>query len=234
MNAGLYIIAICLGYLLGAIPFGLIIARIFSKQDVRKIGSGKTGTTNVMRAAGKKAAALVLILDLAKGALAVVLARIIVGDSSAYLVQALAGVAAVAGHTWSLFLGFKGGRGVATFIGGLLAMFWPGGVLGGICIVGLGIKSRYMSLGSITGAVIAFIYMLILHILRVSFLAPWPPIEFVVYAMLGAVFIYVMHRDNIHRLMNGTERKIGEKPAVKTDPSSGVTGQAGSAHNAKS
>ncbi|MCJ7605488.1 MAG: glycerol-3-phosphate 1-O-acyltransferase PlsY [Dehalococcoidales bacterium] len=220
MIVGLYAAAIILGYLIGSIPFGLILARMTVKTDIREVGSGKIGTTNVMRVAGRKVAAVALVLDLAKGALTVVFAGLILGDNYPYMAQGLAGMAAIIGHTWSVFLGFKGGRGVATFIGGLLAMYWPAGTIGAIFIIGIGFRSRYMSLGSITGAVTAFVYMMAVNILRIEFLEPHPPIEFVIYAMFGAIFIYVMHRDNIIRLVNGTERKIGEKATPRPTPSS--------------
>ncbi len=219
MNAGLYIASILVAYFLGALPFGVIIARLMGGKDVRKVGSGKTGTTNVMRAAGKKAAVIALVMDIAKGVTAVFLAGVIMGDRDPHLAQALAGAAAIGGHTWSVFLGFRGGRGVATFTGCLLAMYWPAGVVGGIFIVGIGLQTRYMSLGSITGAVIAFFYMMSFHVLRLNFLTEWPPVEFVVFALCGAIFIYVVHRDNIRRLVNGTERRIGEKPSAGNGPS---------------
>jgi glycerol-3-phosphate acyltransferase PlsY len=220
MIAGLYIAAILIAYFLGSLPFGVIISRLMGGKDVRRVGSGKTGTTNVMRAAGKKAAAIALVMDIAKGVLAVFLAGIIMGDRTPHLAQALAGAAAIGGHTWSVFLGFRGGRGVATFIGCLLAMYWPAGVVGGIAMVGIGLQTRYMSLGSITGAVIAFFYMMAFHVLQVNFLLAWPPLHFVVFSLCGAIFIYVVHRDNISRLVNGTERRIGEKPSAGTGPSS--------------
>jgi len=168
---------VILGYLLGAIPFGLLISRRSAKVDLRQHGSGKTGATNVLRTAGKKAAALVAILDVSKGVLAVIFAGLIVrGD---YLVvggfglgilvaQVLAALAAVLGHNFPVFLKFKGGRGVATFYS---------------VLVPLTIFSGF-------------------------------PIEYLVYALIGTIIIVVMHRDNIIRLINGKERKLGKK--VKT------------------
>jgi glycerol-3-phosphate acyltransferase PlsY len=219
-TAGLYAAAIVLAYFIGCIPFGLILAKMTVKTDIRTIGSGRTGTTNVMRAAGTKVAAISLLFDLGKGAAAVVFAGMITGDSAHFIPQAAAAMAAIIGHTWSIFLGFRGGRGVATFIGGMIAMYWPAALLGGIGVIGLGIRSKYMSLGSITGSVIAFFYLMAMNILDVHFLLPPPPIAYVVYAMAGAIFIYVMHRDNITRLVNGTERKIGDKVPAKSAPPS--------------
>ena len=217
-QAGLYAAAIILAYVIGAIPFGLILAKMTVKTDIRLIGSGKTGTTNVLRAAGKKVAAISLVLDVGKGAAAVIFAGWITGDVTHFIPQAAAAGAAVLGHTWSVFLGFRGGRGVATFIGAILPMYWPAAILGGGMVIGLGVQSRYMSLGSITGTVGAFFYMLAMNVLHVDFILPPPPIAYVVYAMAGAIFIYVMHRDNISRLVNGTERKIGDKPATAAKP----------------
>ena len=229
MIAGLYVAVVVIGYLLGSIPFGLMIARIFAKKDVRQVGSGKIGMTNVMRAAGKKAAAVSLLLDVGKGVLAVTFAGMIfsdyamsstVGFSWLESAKVLAALSAIAGHSWSVFLKFKGGRGVATFIGGLMALHWPAAIIGGGLILIIGFRTQYMSLGSIIGAVTAFIMLMALNVLQVGFLGSSPPIEYVTYAMIGAIFIYIMHRDNIIRLVSGTERRIGEEANVETSPSS--------------
>jgi glycerol-3-phosphate acyltransferase PlsY len=224
MIAVLYIATVLIGYLLGSIPFGLFIGRAFSGTDIRQVGSGKTGMTNVMRTAGKKAAAFSLLLDMAKSALAVLAAALIFSSSYAESVGAtpwresamvLAAFSAICGHAWSVFLKFKGGRGVATFIGGLLVMYWQAAVIGGILTLVIGFRTRYMSMGSIIGAVTAFIVLMSFSILRIDFFGPYPAFIFVLYAMAGAIFIYVIHRDNIIRLFNGTERKIDEKTKVK-------------------
>jgi glycerol-3-phosphate acyltransferase PlsY len=229
MIAGLYIAVVVIGYLIGSIPFGLMIARLFAKKDVRQVGSGKIGMTNVMRAAGRKAAAISLLLDLGKGALAVTFAGMIFSDYTAASsigftwlesAKALGALSAIAGHSWSVFLKFKGGRGVATFLGGLAVLHWPAAVVGGGLMLIIGFRTQYMSLGSIIGAVTAFILLMALNILRIDFLKPYPPIEYVTYAMIGAIFIYIMHRDNILRLVSGTERKIGEEAKAGTSASS--------------
>jgi glycerol-3-phosphate acyltransferase PlsY len=228
MTALMYIAVVLISYLLGSIPFGLLIGRRFANTDIRQVGSGKIGMTNVLRTAGKKAAALSLILDILKGALAVLIAALIFsGKSQANTgiftwiesAKVLAALSAIAGHSWSIFLKFKGGRGVATFIGGLLALHWPAGIVGGAFILGIGFRTKYMSLGSIIGAVTAFIMLMSLNVLEVNFLKPYPPFEYVIFAMISAIFIYVMHRDNIIRLFNGTERKIGDKVKVAPSPS---------------
>jgi glycerol-3-phosphate acyltransferase PlsY len=228
--AGLYIAVALIGYLLGSIPCGVIISRLSSGTDIRQVGSGKTGMTNVLRASGKKAAALALVLDIAKGVLAVVLAKLIFDSdyavslsanpaSTMHYAQILAALAAIGGHSWSIFLKFKGGRGVNTFIGGLLAMYWPAAVVGGGIMIIVGFSTRYMSLGSITGAVAAFVMLIILNTLQVALMPSYPPIQYVIYALIGAIFIYVMHHDNIRRLVTGQERKIGEKTETDNLPS---------------
>jgi len=205
---------VILGYLLGAIPFGLLISRRSAKVDLRQHGSGKTGATNVLRTAGKKAAALVAILDVSKGVLAVIFAGLIVrGD---YLVvggfglgilvaQVLAALAAVLGHNFPVFLKFKGGRGVATFFGGLVALCPVAAIFGGeILLIGTGL-TRYASIGSIAGVVGTYSVLVPLTIFS-GF-----PIEYLVYALIGTIIIVIMHRDNIIRLINGKERKLGKK-----------------------
>ena len=229
MIAGLYIAVIIIGYLLGSLPFGVIIGRVLGKTDIRNIGSGKTGMTNVMRAAGKKGAALSLIFDVGKGALAVYIAELIFGavDLSGYptmtmsFAQVAAALAAIAGHGWSVFLKFKGGRGVNTFMGALLVMFWPAAIVGGGLTLIIAFITKFMSLGSIIGSVIAFVMLIILNYFDVPILNLSPHIAYVIYTMIGAIFIYVMHRDNIRRLVTGKERKLGEKAGTENLPSTG-------------
>src|SRR4030042_1626587 len=228
MTGLMFIAVIVIGYLLGSIPFGVIISKRFAKKDVREVGSGKIGMTNVLRVAGKKAAATSLLLDIVKGLLAVIFAGLIFRDKTDTVAvvftlnesaQILAGFAAIAGHSWSIFLKFKGGRGVATFMGGLAALYWPAALGGAIFLFGIGFRTKYMSLGSIIWAVTAFILLMSFYVLKIDFLQPYPPFEYVLYAMFGAIFIYIMHRDNILRLFNGTERKIGEKTKANISPS---------------
>ncbi|MCK4368677.1 MAG: glycerol-3-phosphate acyltransferase [Dehalococcoidales bacterium] len=214
---------VILGYLLGSIPFGYLLGRRQAKVDVRQYGSGRTGATNVLRTAGRKSAALVAALDMLKGVLAVVFAGLIVGQG--YLVvgdfglgslvaQVLAALAAVAGHIWPVFLKFRGGRGVAPFFGGLVALCPVAAIFGGeIIIIGAGL-TRFVSLGSIAGAVGTYAILVPLTILN-GF-----PVEYLFYALVGAIMIFVMHRDNIVRLMSGKERKLGEKVEKRDSPSS--------------
>lgn len=212
-----------LGYLLGSIPFGVLISKRSARVDVTKHGSGKIGATNVLRTAGKKAAVTVVILDILKGVLAVTFAGLIVGKS--YLVvgdfglgvlvaQCLAALAAIAGHNWSVFLKFKGGRGVATFFGGLIALCPPAALFGGeIFIIGTGL-TKFASLGSIAGVVGTYTILLPLTIMN-GF-----PIEYLVYALIGTILIIIMHRDNIARLISGKERKLGDKAEQEDLPQS--------------
>lgn len=216
MIIGKFVAVALIGYLLGSIPFGLLIGRRSAKVDIRQIGSGKTGATNVLRVAGKKAAALVIVLDLLKGVLAVIFAGLIFSDD--YLMvdgsglwwlarsaQVLAGLAALAGHKWPVFIRFQGGRGVATFFGGLLALCPPAALFGVEILIITAFLTRYASLGSIIGVVSAYVILVPLTIIN-GF-----PVEYLVYALIGAIFIIVMHRDNIIRLISGKERKLGER-----------------------
>jgi len=209
-----FVVVVLIGYLLGSIPFGLLISKRSNKVDIRQYGSGKIGATNVLRAVGRKAAALVVALDVSKGVLAVVLAGLIIGRSylvvgdfglGALVAQVLAALAAMAGHNWSVFLKFHGGRGVATFMGGLIALCPVAAIFGGeIFIIGAGL-TKFASLGSIAGTVGTYAILVPLTIMN-GF-----PIEYLVYALIGTIVVIIMHRDNIRRLVSGKERKLGEK-----------------------
>jgi len=209
-----FIAVVIMGYLLGSIPFGVLIGRRMVGVDIRQHGSGRMGTTNVLRTAGKKAAAISACLDVLKGILAVVFAGLIVGKSyllvgdfglGMLVAQVLAALAAIVGHIWPVFLKFRGGRGMATFMGGLIALCPPAALFGGgVMILGAGL-TRYASLGSIAGAVGTYTILVPLTVMK-GF-----PIEYIAYAFIGTVLIIVMHRDNIVRLISGKERKLGER-----------------------
>jgi len=223
-----FVIVVIIGYLSGSIPFGVLIGRRAAGVDIRQYGSGRMGTANVLRTAGKKAAVLAACLDILKGALAVVFAGLIVGES--YLLvgdyalgmlaaQVLAGLAAIVGHIWPVFLKFKGGRGVAPFFGGLIALCLVAAAFGdvvlisvpafgGAVLISVVALTRYASLGSISGAVGTCAILVLLTIV-IGF-----PIEYLIYTLIGTVLIIVMHRDNIARLISGRERKLGEKVAT--------------------
>jgi len=214
---------VIIGYLLGSIPFGVLIGKGGAGVDVRRHGSGKIGATNVLRTAGRTAAVAVVGLDLLKGVLAVLFAGLIV--SRGYLVvgnfalgmlvaQVLAALAAIAGHNWSVFLKFRGGRGVATFFGGLIALCPVAAIFGGeILIISAGL-TRFASLGSMAGAVGAYAILVPLTIMD-GF-----PIEYLAYTLIGTIAIIIMHRDNIIRLMSGKERKLGDKTEKVGSPPS--------------
>ena len=205
--------AVVLGYLIGSIPFGVIIGKRFTGVDIRRYGSGKMGTTNVLRTAGTKAAVCVMILDIMKGVLAVIFAGLIIGDNFVIIgniglgrtvCQVAAGLAAVIGHNWPIFLKFRGGRGVATFFGGLAALYPPAALVGGeVMILSIGL-TRFVSFGSIAGVVASYTILIPLTILNGAFYLT------LIYSLIGAIIIIVMHKDNIVRLFKGKERKIGE------------------------
>lgn len=209
-----FILVAFIGYLLGSIPFGLIISKYKAKIDIRQYGSGKIGGTNVLRTLGKKVFLLVVLLDISKGALAVVFAGIIfgqeyivVGSSGLGLLfaQVIAALAAITGHIWPIFLKFKGGRGVATFIGGLIALCPVAGLFGGeALIIGAGL-SGFASLGSIIGVVGAYAILIPLTIMN-GF-----PIEYLGYVLIGTLLIIFVHRGNIKRLLSGKERRLNQK-----------------------
>lgn len=206
------LLAALLGYLLGAVPFGLIIGRLTRGIDLREYGSHRTGATNALRTLGLPAAAAVFLLDVAKGAAAVVLARLLFADDPLVdWAAAIAGFAAIVGHNWSVFIGFTGGRGVATSAGGLLAMSpWTVLILAPI-VFGIMWRTRYVSLGSIIGGLLAPVVTAILWLVD---LASVPAIA---YALASGLLVTAAHADNIARLRAGTERKIGQKEAVQTD-----------------
>lgn len=188
-------------YLIGSIPCGLILGKLRG-VDVREYGSGMTGTANVLRTIGKKAAAVALVCDLLKGVIAVILARYVLGSPVG---EMAAGFAAVAGHDWSIFIKFKGGRGVATSVGGLFVMAPLAGV-GSIAVFVLVIAlARYVSLGSIVGSLAGVAIMVALTALD---RAPW---EYLVYTGVAVALIVLLHRDNIGRLLSGSENKLGQK-----------------------
>ena len=209
-----YIACLVVGYLMGSIPIGYLVARRTAKVDVREHGSGKTGTTNVLRTAGIGAAALVVVGDIVKGVLAVVFAGLIMGNSylavghfgfGLPLAQVLAAMAAVVGHNWPVFLKFRGGRGVATFFGGMAAFLPVAALFGGEILLIGAVVTRFASLGSIAGVVGTYAIVVPLTVLN-----GWP-LEYLVYALVGVLVIVIMHRGNIARLLAGKERRIGQK-----------------------
>lgn len=191
---------IFLGYLIGAIPFGLVVGKLTRGVDVREYGSGKMGATNVLRTLGVRVGVLVFAADLAKGAAAVLLSKAILDTHAAAVAAA---ITAIVGHNWPVYVRFWGGRGVTTALGGLsaLAPLVAAGCLGiGVVIIAW---SRYVSLGSMAGALSGAIIMASLVALDRQ------PVEFLVYALIASCLIIFQHRDNIARLRSGTERRLG-------------------------
>jgi glycerol-3-phosphate acyltransferase PlsY len=199
------LLVILAAYLLGGVPWGLLLGRWLRGIDLREYGSGSTGATNAARTLGWRISATVFVLDLAKGAGAVVLARALTGDP---LVEALAGVAAIAGHCWSPYIRFSGGRGVATGIGGALAIApWTLLLMAPIGLITIAL-TRYVSLASLIGTLAVPVGII------AGVALGWLPAAAIVYGVAGAAIIVAMHRGNIQRLLAGTERRLGERVAV--------------------
>jgi glycerol-3-phosphate acyltransferase PlsY len=207
--------AIVAGYLLGSIPSGVLMGKIFGNVDPRTQGSGKTGATNILRTLGAGPAAIVVIMDIGKGVVAVLLARYIIFPLPAHptltdhnlqaLAEACAGFAALLGHNYSVFIHFTGGRGVATGGGVILAMSPFAVLIGIVALVVPVLITRYVSLGSIIGAFACAVSIIVLTLTGHNY---WPQM---VFGIVGSSFIILSHRDNIQRIMHGTERKIGSK-----------------------
>lgn len=183
-----------LAYLLGAVPFGLVITRALGLGDIRQIGSGNIGATNVLRTGNKGAAAATLLLDAGKGGAAVLLARALVGPDAAQL----AGLAAFVGHVWPVWLGFRGGKGVATFLGTLLALAWPVGLAACATWAATAAVTRISSVSALVAAAATPLWMVVF--MRGNMVA---------LALGLAALIWWKHGANIARLRAGTEPRIG-------------------------
>ena len=190
------------GYLLGSIPFGLIATRLGGAGDIRKIGSGNIGATNVLRTGRRDLAAITLIGDGGKGALAVLIAGFVFKSAEA---AALAGGAAFLGHIFPVWLKFRGGKGVATFFGVLIAIAWPAGLLAGATWIAMAAIFRYSSLAALAAAALAPLYV---------FLTGQTPEAKLWLAAFMAVLIFLRHRENIALLLKGAESRIGAKAAA--------------------
>ena len=205
-----YLILVPVGYLLGAIPFGAIAAWAVRRIDVRDYGSGSIGMTNVLRTVGRPAAALVLLLDMGKAVLAVVLARIFTDSPG---VEAGAALAALFGHNWPVFLGFKGGKGTAAGWGGLLILSPVAGVVAMVVGAPAVALSRYVSLGSILAASTGSIALVVMASTGHA------PTGYIWFGAIGGALVVARHRDNIGRLLRGEERKLGQAAkAVSSQP----------------
>ncbi|MFJ6024082.1 glycerol-3-phosphate 1-O-acyltransferase PlsY [Brevundimonas sp. NPDC092305] len=194
------------GYLLGSIPFGVILTRLGGAGDVRSIGSGNIGATNVLRTGRKDLAFATLILDAGKGAVALLIARHLFNSEVA---GAIAGGAAFLGHLFPVWLGFKGGKGVATFFGLLIAAAWPLGLMAGATWILTAALFRISSLGALVASAAAIVYAL----LPVPALGLPVAQPVLVLAIFTAALIWVRHHENIARLLKGAEPRIGAKKA---------------------
>jgi glycerol-3-phosphate acyltransferase PlsY len=200
------------GYLLGSIPFGLIATRLGGAGDIRQVGSGNIGATNVLRTGRKDLAAITLIGDGGKGAVAVLVAYLWASRTGAVadprLAASLAGGAAFVGHLFPVWLKFRGGKGVATYFGVLLTLAWPVGLAAGATWIAMAALLRMSSLAALTAAVLAPLYAFAFH-------AGYPVIAV---ALFMAVLIFIRHHQNITRLLKGEEPKIGGKAPPPAEP----------------
>lgn len=185
-----------LAYLLGSVPFGVVISRAMGLGDLRKIGSGNIGATNVLRTGNKTAAALTVLLDAGKGAVAVLLGRWLLGEDAAQI----AGLAAFVGHIFPVYLRFRGGKGVATFLGLMIALSWQVGLACCATWLVVALVGRMSSLAALISAALASVWLFAFnqgHIL--------------VLVMILTILIYIRHAGNLRRIKAGTEPRIGEK-----------------------
>ena len=190
------IAALALGYGLGSIPFGLLVTRRAGTADLRSIGSGNIGATNVLRTGRKDLAALTLALDALKGTAAVLLARWLIGDAAAVF----AGAAAFLGHIFPAWLGFRGGKGVATYLGCLVGLWWPGALGFAAVWLGIAVATRFSSAAALVGSVAA--PALFVFTGRIT--------DGLAFALMTLV-LWWTHRANLQRLLQGTESRIGAK-----------------------
>jgi len=203
-----------IAYLLGAIPFGLIISQKLGGVDIRQHGSGNIGATNVFRVLGIKYGILTAVLDVGKAVASVLLAGLIIGneplmvagyDIHVPLAQIVAALMVMVGHNWSVYIRFKGGKGVSAFFGGLVTINWFVALVALAVIAVVVIITRYVSLGSMTAALGALLTFVALTVMGMT-----TPI-YVIYGLLAVLLIIYQHRSNIQRLLSGTENRLGDK-----------------------
>ena len=186
-------------YVIGSIPTGYIVVKLFTGQDIRTIGSGSTGATNVKRVMGKKWFFIVLLLDAFKGALPVVLAYFLTKSfADVGVLPVLAAIFVIIGHSKSVFLGFTGGKSVASGVGTLLALNWQAGLIIAVIWAIITWVSKYVSLGSIVALALAPVIMWFLN----------SPPAYIIYSFVAAVYVIYLHRENIKRLIAGNENKV--------------------------
>ncbi|MEE9199220.1 MAG: glycerol-3-phosphate 1-O-acyltransferase PlsY, partial [Dehalococcoidia bacterium] len=203
----MFLALLATAYLLGSIPTGPALVKLVKRVDLRDYGSGNTGAANVLRVAGPKLAAAVVAADLLKGFIPVAAARLLLSST---LAPPLVGLAATSGHVWSLFLGFKGGKGVLTALGGLVALAPVSGLISATIGGTVMAVSRYSSLGSLTGTLAGAVSLLTLIASRRK------PAGYLVQVLLPPLLIIATHRENIQRLLSGTERKLTQGTEKRT------------------
>ena len=205
-----YIIVAVIAYLIGSINFSIIISKKMAGFDIREKGSGNAGTTNMLRAIGKKAAAITLICDILKGVVSIFIAflagKIIKNLDNALLVQ-IAGIFVLIGHTFPIFFGFKGGKGIATSLGVLLTINWQIGLICLVFALVLMALSKMVSLGSVGAAILFPVLVLFIH---TNFTVSEGS-SYLIYSIILAVIVAFNHRSNIKRILNGTENKLSFK-----------------------
>ena len=207
MRILLIIIVAVISYLIGSINSSIIISRIVTGKDIRKSGSGNAGATNMLRTLGTKYAVITLIIDILKGIIAVLIGKALCGSDMLNLaVPYIAGLFVVIGHSFPVFFGFKGGKGVATSLGVVMMLDWKTGLIVLITALVIMAITRHVSLGSI---VAAFLFPVLEAIKMIRF-GEWNTVQFICILIL-AVLIIARHHENIKRLLNGTENKIGAK-----------------------
>lgn len=209
-----YIIVAIIAYLIGSVNFSVLISKKMAGFDVREKGSGNAGTTNMLRSVGKKAAAITLVCDILKGVVSIVIA-IIVGNIAKNLDKELllqiAGIAVVLGHTFPIFFGFKGGKGVATSLGVLLMSNWQIGLICLVFAVVLMALTRMVSLGSCAAAVLFPVLTLFINQHYTVLTEGKSGRVYFVYSVILAIIVLYNHRSNIKRILNGTENKLSFK-----------------------
>lgn len=209
-----YIIMAVIAYLIGSVNFSVIISKKMAGFDVREKGSGNAGTTNMLRSVGKKAAAITLICDILKGVVSIGIAIIIgniIKDSNKELLLQIAGIAVVLGHTFPIFFGFKGGKGVATSLGVLLLSNWQIGLICLVFALVLMILTRMVSLGSCAAAVLFPVLTLFINDNYTILTEGKTGSVYFIYSLILAIIVLFNHRSNIKRILNGTENKLGAK-----------------------
>ena len=194
----LLLLVAVLAYLLGSVPFGLVITRAMGLGDLRQIGSGNIGATNVLRTGSKAAAAVTLLLDAGKGAVAVLIARAAVGEDAAQL----AALCSFLGHLFPIWLRFRGGKGVATFIGTLLALAWPVGLATCATWAVAALVTRISSLAALCAAALSSLWLVVFH-----------QGQMILLVIILTLLVYARHWANLKRIKQGTEPRIGQKSA---------------------